>query len=57
MVKHISERDLLEMEEMDERLSVSMKFYNLIMAASYLGEAKHEMMIHPFARVHHPSRG
>jgi hypothetical protein len=45
MVKHISERDFLEMEEMDERLSISMKFYNLIMAASYLGEAKREMMI------------
>ena len=45
MVKNISEGDLLEMKDMDEKLGISMKFFNVVMTASYLGKPKREMMI------------
>ena len=45
MVKHISEGELLEMKEMDEKLSTSIKFFNFMMSAAYLGKPKREMMI------------
>jgi hypothetical protein len=35
MVKNISDRDLLEMKEIDERLSITMNFYNIIGTAVY----------------------
>ncbi len=36
MTKKLSEDDLLEMKEMDERLSIIVKFYNIMTKASYL---------------------
>jgi hypothetical protein len=44
LVKNLREKDLLEMKEMDENLSIFMKFYVSITAAAYI--AKQEM--HPF---------
>jgi hypothetical protein len=35
MLRSISDRDLLEMKEMDERLSVTMNFYNIITQVAY----------------------
>ena len=42
MLKSVSDSDLLEMKEMDERLSISMHFYNIISNATYF--AKPEML-------------
>jgi hypothetical protein len=42
MLKSVSDSDLLEMKEMDERLSISMNFYNIISNATYF--AKPEMI-------------
>ena len=42
MVQRISEKDLLEMKEMDERLSITMNFYRIMGHAVYFG--KPEMM-------------
>jgi hypothetical protein len=42
MLKDISESGLLQMKEMDERLSISMKFYNILAKASFFG--KREMV-------------
>ena len=42
MVKGISDKDLLEMKEMDERLSIIMQFYYILSSAVYLW--KPEMM-------------
>jgi len=42
MVNRISAKDLLDMKEMDEKLSISMHFYNIMGTAAYFG--KHEMI-------------
>ena len=42
MLKRISDSDLLEMKEMDERLSITMNFYTIFMNAAYFG--KREML-------------
>ena len=49
MVKGISDKDLLEMKEMDERLSITMQFYCIISSAVYLW--KPEMMPFVVSRV------
>ena len=38
MVQRISEKDLLEMKEMDERLSITMNFYRIMGHAVYFGK-------------------
>jgi hypothetical protein len=43
MFKNISDSDLLEMKEMDERLSVSMIFYSILFIAAFFG--KLEMLL------------
>ena len=40
--KSISDNDLLEMKEMDERLSFTMNFYSILSMVAFFG--KHEML-------------
>ena len=40
MLKSISDSDLLQMKEMDERLSISMNFYSILATAAFFGKSE-----------------
>jgi len=49
MLKSISAKDLLEMKEMDERLTTTMHFYSILSIAAFLGN--HEMLPYVACRM------